>query len=69
MSFTRRPGSGRHRQTSHQEDRPIVRNARTQPTASWGSHEFERTRGMVTVNMERNVSRHHTELVCLNNAR
>ncbi|GFX31658.1 transposable element Tcb2 transposase [Trichonephila clavipes] len=26
---------------------------------------FERTRGKVTVNMERNVSRHHTELVYL----
>ncbi|GFT86042.1 transposable element Tcb1 transposase [Trichonephila clavipes] len=35
-------------------------------TASWGSHEFERTRGKVAANMERNVSRHHTELVCLN---
>ncbi|GFT52391.1 transposable element Tcb1 transposase [Trichonephila clavipes] len=34
--------------------------------ASWASHEFERTRGKVTANMERNVSRHHTELVCLN---
>ncbi|GFW41975.1 transposable element Tcb1 transposase [Trichonephila clavipes] len=35
-------------------------------TASWASHEFERTRGKVTANMERNVLRHHTELVCLN---
>ncbi|GFW66053.1 uncharacterized protein TNCV_588791 [Trichonephila clavipes] len=35
-------------------------------TASWASHEFERTRGKVTANMEQNVSRHHTELVCLN---
>ncbi|GFU64335.1 uncharacterized protein TNCV_1634691 [Trichonephila clavipes] len=35
-------------------------------TASWESHEFQRTRGKVTGNMERNVSRHHTELVCLN---
>ncbi|GFX87815.1 transposable element Tcb2 transposase [Trichonephila clavipes] len=35
-------------------------------TVSWASHEFERTRGMDTANMERNVSRHHTELVCLN---
>ncbi|GFX40272.1 transposable element Tcb2 transposase [Trichonephila clavipes] len=34
--------------------------------ASWASHEFERTRGKVTANMERNVSRHPTELVCLN---
>ncbi|GFV21033.1 transposable element Tcb1 transposase [Trichonephila clavipes] len=35
-------------------------------TASWASHEFERTRGKVTANMERNVLRHHTELVYLN---
>ncbi|GFX80764.1 transposable element Tcb2 transposase [Trichonephila clavipes] len=34
MSFTRRLGSGRPRQTSHREDRHIVRNARVQPTAS-----------------------------------
>ncbi|GFX47324.1 transposable element Tcb2 transposase [Trichonephila clavipes] len=34
MSFTRRPGSGRHQQTSHRKDRHIVRNARVQPTAS-----------------------------------
>ncbi|GFV39015.1 transposable element Tcb2 transposase [Trichonephila clavipes] len=34
MSFTRRPGSGCPRQTSRQEDRHIVRNARVQPTAS-----------------------------------
>ncbi|GFV77026.1 uncharacterized protein TNCV_690961 [Trichonephila clavipes] len=34
--------------------------------ASWASHEFERTRGKVTANMKRNISRHHTELVCLN---
>ncbi|GFS65272.1 uncharacterized protein TNCV_2451141 [Trichonephila clavipes] len=35
-------------------------------TASWASHVFKRTRGKVTANMERNVSKHHTELVCLN---
>ncbi|GFT35909.1 transposable element Tcb1 transposase [Trichonephila clavipes] len=28
-------------------------------------HELERTRGKVTANMERNVLRHRTELVCL----
>ncbi|GFS80728.1 transposable element Tcb1 transposase [Trichonephila clavipes] len=33
---------------------------------SWASYEFERTRGKVTANMERNVSRYHTELECLN---
>ncbi|GFX77716.1 transposable element Tcb1 transposase [Trichonephila clavipes] len=32
---------------------------------SWAAHEFERTRDKVTANMEQNVSRHHTELVCL----
>ncbi|GFU62344.1 transposable element Tcb1 transposase [Trichonephila clavipes] len=31
-------------------------------TACWASHEFERTRGKVTANRERNVSRYHTEL-------
>ncbi|GFY06688.1 transposable element Tcb1 transposase [Trichonephila clavipes] len=34
MSFTRRPGSGRPRQTSRREDRHILRNALVQPTAS-----------------------------------
>ncbi|GFU92747.1 transposable element Tcb1 transposase [Trichonephila clavipes] len=34
--------------------------------ASWASHEFERTRGKDTANMELNVSRYHTEHVCLN---
>ncbi|GFW33495.1 uncharacterized protein TNCV_2210301 [Trichonephila clavipes] len=34
-------------------------------TPSWPSHEFERTRGNITSNMELNVSRHHIELVCL----
>ncbi|PRD23623.1 UNVERIFIED_CONTAM: hypothetical protein NCL1_45884 [Trichonephila clavipes] len=34
MSFTRRPGSGRPRQTGRREDRHIAINARVQPTAS-----------------------------------
>ncbi|PRD23925.1 UNVERIFIED_CONTAM: hypothetical protein NCL1_45080 [Trichonephila clavipes] len=34
MSFSRKPSSGRPRQTSHREDLHIVRNARVQPTAS-----------------------------------
>ncbi|GFT52390.1 HTH_Tnp_Tc3_2 domain-containing protein [Trichonephila clavipes] len=34
MSFTRKPGSGRPRQTSHREDRHIIRNARVQPISS-----------------------------------
>ncbi|GFW95334.1 uncharacterized protein TNCV_2970561 [Trichonephila clavipes] len=35
-------------------------------TVSRASHEFERTRVKVTANMEQYVSRHHTDLVCLN---
>ncbi|GFS90111.1 uncharacterized protein TNCV_507851 [Trichonephila clavipes] len=34
IAFTRRPGSGRPRQTSRLEDHLIVRNVRVQPTAS-----------------------------------
>ncbi|PRD21352.1 UNVERIFIED_CONTAM: hypothetical protein NCL1_51967 [Trichonephila clavipes] len=34
MLFTRRPGSGCHRQNSRREDRRIVRNDREQPTVS-----------------------------------
>ncbi|GFW35930.1 transposable element Tcb2 transposase [Trichonephila clavipes] len=34
MSFTRRSGSGRPRQTSYREDRHIIKNARVQPTVS-----------------------------------
>ncbi|GFX11809.1 hypothetical protein TNCV_2995941 [Trichonephila clavipes] len=33
-SFRRRPGSGRPRQTSRREARPIMRHARIEPTAS-----------------------------------
>ncbi|GFV90544.1 transposable element Tcb1 transposase [Trichonephila clavipes] len=35
-------------------------------TATWASHEFKRTRGKVTANMERNVSRHLRYFVCRN---
>ncbi|GFV73124.1 uncharacterized protein TNCV_3665411 [Trichonephila clavipes] len=34
MSFTRRPASGRPRQTSPPEDHHIIINARVKPTAS-----------------------------------
>ncbi|GFX81423.1 HTH_Tnp_Tc3_2 domain-containing protein [Trichonephila clavipes] len=34
MSFARRPGSGRPRQTSRLEDHHIIRNAHVRPTAS-----------------------------------
>ncbi|GFX95613.1 transposable element Tcb2 transposase [Trichonephila clavipes] len=45
MSFTRRPGSGRPRQTNRREDRHIVRNARVQPTASSTAIEAQRPHG------------------------
>ncbi|GFV45578.1 transposable element Tcb2 transposase [Trichonephila clavipes] len=35
-------------------------------TASWLSYEFEQTRVKITANMELNVSRHNTKLLCLN---
>ncbi|GFS57441.1 transposable element Tcb2 transposase [Trichonephila clavipes] len=41
ISFTRRLGSGRPRQTSHREDRHIVRNARVMPTASSATIQIE----------------------------
>ncbi|PRD22367.1 UNVERIFIED_CONTAM: hypothetical protein NCL1_49277 [Trichonephila clavipes] len=34
MAFTRRPCSGRPRQTRHQEDRQIIKNAHVESTAS-----------------------------------
>ncbi|GFT29752.1 transposable element Tcb2 transposase [Trichonephila clavipes] len=42
MSFTRRSGSGRPRQTSRREDSHIVRNARVQPTASSAAIQTQR---------------------------
>ncbi|GFV21371.1 retrovirus-related Pol polyprotein from transposon 412 [Trichonephila clavipes] len=42
MSFTRRPGSGRLRQTSRREDCHIARNARLQPTASFAALQVQR---------------------------
>ncbi|GFV87455.1 transposable element Tcb1 transposase [Trichonephila clavipes] len=37
--------------------------------ASCASNEFERTRGKVTANMERNVSRHHMNLYSIEHSR
>ncbi|GFX58361.1 hypothetical protein TNCV_205481 [Trichonephila clavipes] len=41
MSFTRKPGSETHRQTSRQEYHHIVRNANVQPTASSASTQAQ----------------------------
>ncbi|GFX61515.1 transposable element Tcb2 transposase [Trichonephila clavipes] len=47
MSFRRRPGSRRSRQTSRREDGQIVRNTRVQPTASFAAiqEQFESSLG------------------------
>ncbi|GFX00944.1 hypothetical protein TNCV_4579101 [Trichonephila clavipes] len=34
--------------------------------ASWASYEIERTGGKIASNMERDILRHHTEILCLN---
>ncbi|GFT12084.1 uncharacterized protein TNCV_726691 [Trichonephila clavipes] len=46
-------------------DPQICLQLRSFGTASSASHEFERTRGNVTANMEQNVSRHHAEFACI----
>ncbi|GFX17758.1 transposable element Tcb2 transposase [Trichonephila clavipes] len=45
MSFIRRADSERPRQTSHRENRHIVRNARAQPTASSAAIKAQWCRG------------------------
>ncbi|GFY05374.1 transposable element Tcb1 transposase [Trichonephila clavipes] len=45
MSITRRPGSGRPRESSRREDCHIVRNAHVQPTASSAAIQWCHARG------------------------
>ncbi|GFV70016.1 transposable element Tcb1 transposase [Trichonephila clavipes] len=69
---TARVAQDRLRTVNHSLACPIIRFVSNPAylgpfgTVSWTSHEFERIRCKVTENMERNVSIHHTELVCLN---
>ncbi|GFW64010.1 transposable element Tcb2 transposase [Trichonephila clavipes] len=57
MSFTRRPGSGRPRQTSRREDRHIVRDARIQLTASSAAIEAQVAPSLGTSASSRTIRR------------
>ncbi|GFS62459.1 HTH_Tnp_Tc3_2 domain-containing protein [Trichonephila clavipes] len=66
MSFTRRPGSGRPRQTSRQEDRHIVRNACVQPTASLDAIQIQPSLGVPVSSraIRRRLAEGHLGLSC-----
>ncbi|GFW16169.1 transposable element Tcb2 transposase [Trichonephila clavipes] len=61
MSFTRRPGSGRPRQTSRREVRHIVRNARVQPTASFAAIQAQVAHSLGTFVSSRTIQRRLAE--------
>ncbi|KFM57876.1 Transposable element Tcb1 transposase, partial [Stegodyphus mimosarum] len=61
MSCTRRPGSGRPRQTSRGEDRHIVRNARVQPTASSAAIQAQVAPSLGAPVPSRTIRRHLAE--------
>ncbi|GFX60698.1 uncharacterized protein TNCV_4976741 [Trichonephila clavipes] len=56
MPFTRRPGSGRPKQTSHREYHHIVRNARVQLTASLAAIHSQVERSLGALVSPRRVS-------------
>ncbi|PRD31808.1 UNVERIFIED_CONTAM: Transposable element Tcb2 transposase [Trichonephila clavipes] len=57
MSFPRRSGSGRFRQTSRREDHPIVRNAHLQPTASSAALQAQVTPSLAAPVSSRTIRR------------
>ncbi|GFV33556.1 HTH_Tnp_Tc3_2 domain-containing protein [Trichonephila clavipes] len=61
MSFTRRPGSGCPRQTTHREDRPIGRNTSSQPTASSASIQEQVAPSVGGPVSSRTIPRHLSE--------
>ncbi|GFY27964.1 transposable element Tcb2 transposase [Trichonephila clavipes] len=61
MSFTRRPGSGRPRQTSHLEDRHIVRNACVHPIASSATIQAQVAPSLGALVSSRTIRRRLTE--------
>ncbi|PRD22311.1 UNVERIFIED_CONTAM: hypothetical protein NCL1_49422 [Trichonephila clavipes] len=65
MSFRRRPGSRRSRQTSRREDGQIVRNTRVQPTASFAAiqEQFESSLGapVSSRTIRRHLAKGHLE--------
>ncbi|GFU40606.1 transposable element Tcb2 transposase [Trichonephila clavipes] len=60
-SFTQRPGSGRPRHTSRQENRHIVRNARVQLTASSTAIQAQVTPSLGAPACSRTIRRHLAE--------
>ncbi|GFX07724.1 transposable element Tcb2 transposase [Trichonephila clavipes] len=61
MSFTRKPGSGRPTQTSHLENRHIVRNARVHPTVSSTAIQAQVAPTVETLVNSRTIRRRLTE--------
>ncbi|GFX84720.1 transposable element Tcb2 transposase [Trichonephila clavipes] len=61
MPFTRRPGSGRSRQTSRREDRDIIRNARIQPTAISAAIQAQVAPSLGAPVSSRTIQRHLAE--------
>ncbi|GFW66110.1 transposable element Tcb2 transposase [Trichonephila clavipes] len=61
MSFTRKPSSGRRRQTSHREDRHIIRNARIKPTASSAVIQAQVASSLGSLVSSRTIRRHLAE--------
>ncbi|GFY08464.1 HTH_Tnp_Tc3_2 domain-containing protein [Trichonephila clavipes] len=57
MSFARRPGSRRLRQTSRREDRHILRKARVQPTASSATIQAQVAPSLVAPMSSRTIRR------------
>ncbi|GFW25163.1 HTH_Tnp_Tc3_2 domain-containing protein [Trichonephila clavipes] len=61
MSFKRRQGSGRSRQTSRRENRNIGRNARGQPTASSTAFQAKVAPSLGAPVCSRTIQRHLAE--------
>ncbi|GFU68718.1 transposable element Tcb2 transposase [Trichonephila clavipes] len=61
MSFTRRPGLGRSRQTSRREDRHIVRSARVQPTVKLAAIQAKKAPSLGTPVSSRTIRRRLAE--------
>ncbi|PRD28627.1 UNVERIFIED_CONTAM: hypothetical protein NCL1_31797 [Trichonephila clavipes] len=61
MSFTRRPDSGRPRQTSLREDHHIVINARVQLTASSAANQAQVASSLGAPTSSRTTRRHLAE--------
>ncbi|GFV87044.1 HTH_Tnp_Tc3_2 domain-containing protein [Trichonephila clavipes] len=61
MSVRRKPDSGRPRQTSHREERHILRNARVHSTASSAAVQAQVTPSLGALVTSRTIRRHLAE--------